>query len=196
MAAAVEGLGNNDRDVLTVHAEALKTADKYAKDKYSDNALRRVIKILLQEPHLRQVPAPFSHADTVAQGQLQSTHQLRGRPMLSPMLSNRTFRCAAAGIYRAVGKVGAAGLWAYAGYAFEETARICVDGLYQPDRAVQVICAHDSQGTCGVRLVCSRMCCYIHKTVSFAREQVPHRPGGRNTVHCIYEGWASAVQSD
>ena len=47
-------------------------------------------------------------------------------------------RCTAAGIYRAVGKVGGAGLWAYAGYAFEETARICVDGLYQPDRAVQV----------------------------------------------------------
>lgn len=40
MAAAVEGLGNNDRSVLAVHAEALKTADKYAKDKYSDNALR------------------------------------------------------------------------------------------------------------------------------------------------------------
>lgn len=41
MAAAVEGLGNNDRNVLTVHAEALKTADKYAKDKYSDNTLRQ-----------------------------------------------------------------------------------------------------------------------------------------------------------
>jgi hypothetical protein len=41
MAAAVEGLGNNDRNVLIVHAEALKTADKYAKDKYSDNTLRR-----------------------------------------------------------------------------------------------------------------------------------------------------------
>jgi hypothetical protein len=42
MAAAVEGLGNNDRNVLTVHAEALKTADKYAKDKYSDKTLRQV----------------------------------------------------------------------------------------------------------------------------------------------------------
>ena len=42
MAAAVEGLGDNDRNVLTVHAEALKTADKYAKDKYSDNTLRQV----------------------------------------------------------------------------------------------------------------------------------------------------------
>ena len=41
MAAAVEGLGNNDRNVLFVHAEALKTADKYAKDKYSDNTLRQ-----------------------------------------------------------------------------------------------------------------------------------------------------------
>lgn len=43
MAAAVEGLGNNDRNVVAVHAEALKTADKYAKDKYSDNALRHAL---------------------------------------------------------------------------------------------------------------------------------------------------------
>lgn len=61
----------------------------------------------------------------------------RQATVLSPQL---ICRCAAAGIYRAVGKVGGAGLWAYVGYAFEETARICVDGLYQPDRAVQVLC--------------------------------------------------------
>ena len=53
------------------------------------------------------------------------------------MVPRPLHRCAAAGVYRAVGKVGGAGLWTHVGYAFEDVARTCVDGLYQPDRAVQ-----------------------------------------------------------
>jgi hypothetical protein len=59
IAAAVEGLGNNDRNVLTVHAEALKTADKYAKDKYSDNTLRQGYSTRMQiegDPKLSLLP--------------------------------------------------------------------------------------------------------------------------------------------
>ncbi len=43
IAAAVEGLGDSDRNVLAVHAEALKTADRYAKDKTTDSTIRRAI---------------------------------------------------------------------------------------------------------------------------------------------------------
>lgn len=40
IAAAVEGLGDNDRNVLAVHAEALKTADRYARDKTCETTTR------------------------------------------------------------------------------------------------------------------------------------------------------------
>lgn len=125
LAAAVEGVGGNHRNALAVQAEALRTAERLAKDR--DSTAVRWVQQSSRGGGLdlgALSTLPFLPCNAPRRVHVAVRHGNRNCP--------HACRVGAAGVVRALARSGGAHLWTSSMAGFEEAKATCLAGIDDP----------------------------------------------------------------